>query len=701
MVDSTADTTDISGSSTAGMTSVGATGARALSTATAIATSRNPKDSMKSTWRLGNRENWNYWQRTIDDRVIYYADLDKKIPVHQKSEKVPHVPQWQCHVWVLYHAAIPMGLHQAFVSLTGWDLHPVAVWGLYTAAIAVFGIHHFRVMRRMGHLYGFLDGDKHGRDEIPDRSARKAMLSVIMTITARMAMTILLTYDRSVPPMQMDWLALPAEVFLYGIVLDFWFYWYHRAMHESETLWKYHRTHHLTKHPTPLLTLFADEEQEVFDIIGVPLFTFFSMKLMGLPMGYYEWWICHTYVIWTELIGHSGLRLHLGTITSNWFLKYFDCELLIEDHDLHHRIGYKKSHNYGKQTRLWDRIFGTLGDRIEDVGNNVDYENPAYWPLDFKGRARHRQKRHQAIPDWGRATRERENHRPAEGVSAISIVIKPWSIERLSDIRLPWSDQCCLPCPIPGRPVVKLDTACQRAQASLLRRILVLERPLAHEEVAHGNDAHSRGHGSHGPALGRRDLPAEAPVCTVADDAGERSREDAVADEDGVVAVVLHLFEQRFCFAFCLSGGLLRGHLGVVSLAVQALSLRVCLDGLRLEAAVNGVDVGRVYVDEGVVVGNGLVLDFRHDGRPARGMVQYWDRRGASGGGDDKRAIDKGRYMGARGDIEQCAVRWVQRAEAAQHMIDLVAGLPWHATKLRRHGARRLLVTAPATRTDW
>jgi hypothetical protein len=34
-------------------------------------------------------------------------------------------------------------------------------------------------------------------------------------------------------------------------------------------LWKYHRTHHLTKHPNPLLTLYADTEQEFFDILGV------------------------------------------------------------------------------------------------------------------------------------------------------------------------------------------------------------------------------------------------------------------------------------------------------------------------------------------------------------------------------------------------------------------------------------------------
>ena len=36
----------------------------------------------------------------------------------------------------------------------------------------------------------------------------------------------------------------------------------------------------------------------------------------------------------------------------------------MEDHDLHHRFG-KSGRNYGKQTRIFDRIFGTIGERIE------------------------------------------------------------------------------------------------------------------------------------------------------------------------------------------------------------------------------------------------------------------------------------------------------------------------------------------------
>jgi sterol desaturase/sphingolipid hydroxylase (fatty acid hydroxylase superfamily) len=53
--------------------------------------------------------------------------------------------------------------------------------------------------------------------------------------------------------------------------------------------------------------------------------------------------------------------------------------LIIEDHDLHHRKGYRKSSNYGKQTMLWDRLFGTKTPRLES--ENVDFDLEVHMPL--------------------------------------------------------------------------------------------------------------------------------------------------------------------------------------------------------------------------------------------------------------------------------------------------------------------------------
>lgn len=345
-------------------------------------TQRNPKDSMKSTWRSKERSQWNlaHWFFEILD--IYPQNLDQEVPVHQKSEKIPHLADWYLHRWVIFHAAIPLILHHLYVVYTGYNLTPLQAFLLYAAAFKLTGTRELHVLRDTGHKFGFLDGDEHERDGVPDVGVWKVVESVISTSTIRPVVAVFLAYRSNETPADTHWWWLPLEAGLYGIILDFWFYWYHRLMHEVSSLWKYHRTHHLTKHPNPLLTLYADSEQEFFDIIGIPLLTYFTMKLMGMPMGFYEWWVCHQYVVFAELAGHSGIRVDASP--PNLFtpiLRILKCELTIEDHDIHHRKGWKSSGNYGKQTRLWDRMFGTCKDRIECQMSNIDYDNQATMPI--------------------------------------------------------------------------------------------------------------------------------------------------------------------------------------------------------------------------------------------------------------------------------------------------------------------------------
>ncbi|CAG7945232.1 unnamed protein product [Penicillium nalgiovense] len=340
------------------------------------------KDSMQSTWRTGPRSEWNISHYLLDALNAHPIDLDKEVPVHSKDEKVPYMPQWYLQRWVIFYSAIPLLLHEIYMAFTGRTMGPITAFNFYFFAFNATVIYQVHILRRLGHKYGFLDGDKHARDGVPDVGVAKVVTSLYKTTGSRMILSTFLSYNQSQRPSQMSWVWLPLEIGLYGIVLDFWFYWYHRLMHDVSYLWKYHRTHHLTKHPNPLLAAYADHEQEFFDMVGVPVMTYFSLKLFGLPMGFYEWWICHEYVAFAEVFGHSGLRIHSGVpSTMGWLLQMFDAEIVIEDHDLHHRKGWRKSHNYGKQTRLWDRIFGTCTERIESVKGNIDYENTAEMPL--------------------------------------------------------------------------------------------------------------------------------------------------------------------------------------------------------------------------------------------------------------------------------------------------------------------------------
>ena len=343
---------------------------------------RNPNDSMKSTWRRVDRNEWTPFHWFYEILGIHPTSLNKPIPVHSKDDKVPHMTDFHLHRWVLVHSFIPLAIHQAYVMYTGQNFGTFVAFMFYMTAFKFIAIHEIHVMRRLGHIFGFLDGDKHERDEVPDVGVAKVVHSLVSTSTVRPMFTVFLAYRTSQTPDTISWFWLPLEIGLYGIILDFWFYWYHRLMHDVGGLWQYHRTHHLTKHPNPLLTLYADQEQEFFDIAGIPLMAFFTMKLMGLPMGFYDWWVCHQYVMFAELAGHSGLRLHATPPnTLSWLLRLFDAELVIEDHDIHHRKGWRKSHNYGKQTRLWDRVFGTCHDRVECQADNIDYENTVAMPM--------------------------------------------------------------------------------------------------------------------------------------------------------------------------------------------------------------------------------------------------------------------------------------------------------------------------------
>ncbi|KHN97100.1 Fatty acid hydroxylase [Metarhizium album ARSEF 1941] len=359
----------------------------ATATATASTTPRGQRDSIKSTWRTRDRSTWTFSQKLIDWVGVHPVSLDQPVPQHAKSEKVPHLGQVSQHIWILVHGCLPLALHQAVVSLTGWPMGRHAAFHFYMVLFNAIVIREVRALRRLGHQHGFLDGDAHARDGVPDHGAAKVVWSLYKTIGARLALMLWLTYAPSQPPLAALsswrwWAALPLQTGLYALVLDFWFYLYHRAMHDVPFLWRFHRTHHLTKHPNPLLSAYADEGQEFFDMAVIPLLAYASLRALGMPLDFYAWWMCQQYVVYTEVWGHSGVRVHLAApSTLSWLLTALDMELCVEDHDLHHRRGWRRSQNYGKQTRVWDRLFGTCGERLESYDDNVDYVNQAYMPI--------------------------------------------------------------------------------------------------------------------------------------------------------------------------------------------------------------------------------------------------------------------------------------------------------------------------------
>ncbi|KAL2846144.1 hypothetical protein BJY01DRAFT_263364 [Aspergillus pseudoustus] len=350
------------------------------------AAEHNPH-SMTSDWHQKDRSTWNGYQRFIEYINVNPVYPGKPLPKHAKTDKMPYMTQWSLHLFIIVCATIPMLLHQAWVTLTGNDLNKWATFLLYNGAYTVVAIREVRLLRRLTYKYGCLDGDVADRDGIPNTAAGKMIGSMHKTAGFRLALAVLITYDPTVSPLTAisdvtAWPVFLAKLSLYGVILDFWFYTYHRACHEVPALWKYHRTHHLTKHPTAVFSAFADDEQELIEMILVPFLTFATLWMIGLPLDFYSWWFCLEYVTFAEVLGHSGIRVHTLTPSPiTWLLELCDAELAVEDHDLHHRRGWKKSFNYGKQTRVWDRLFGSSIERLEAKAQNIDYGDAVWMPL--------------------------------------------------------------------------------------------------------------------------------------------------------------------------------------------------------------------------------------------------------------------------------------------------------------------------------
>ncbi|KAJ3478668.1 hypothetical protein NLG97_g8513 [Lecanicillium saksenae] len=342
--------------------------------------------SMVSDWPAADPKTWNRAQRLINHLNIYPIYPDKPPPKFAKTDKIPFMPAWSQHRFILLYAALPLFVHQIWCTVTGRPLDRFTAILFYYTVYKLIAVREVRLLRGLIHQYGVLDGDI-ARDGIPNTGTWKILAEAEKTTGLRMTMAVLLTYNPAVSPLAAvkstsAYAPFFLKLCLYGVILDFFFYSYHRACHELPGLWKYHRTHHLAKHPTAVHSAFADDEQEVIEILIVPLLTYLTLWSVGLRLGFYEWWICFEYLTWAEIWGHCGLRVH-GIVPSpiSPILSQFGMELALEDHDMHHRRGWKKSFNYGKQTRVWDRLFRSRADRLEAAEANINYEHQVPMPL--------------------------------------------------------------------------------------------------------------------------------------------------------------------------------------------------------------------------------------------------------------------------------------------------------------------------------
>merc|ERR1712093_619511 len=105
------------------------------STAPATSIARNPKDSMKSTWRTWDRKTWNHEQKIMDLLGLHPTDLNREVPVFAKTDQMAYVPHMEGHKWILFHALWPLLVHQAYIYITGKNMHWAAAFLFYSGFV--------------------------------------------------------------------------------------------------------------------------------------------------------------------------------------------------------------------------------------------------------------------------------------------------------------------------------------------------------------------------------------------------------------------------------------------------------------------------------------------------------------------------------------------------------------------------------------
>ncbi|KAJ5547241.1 hypothetical protein N7494_004826 [Penicillium frequentans] len=165
---------------------------------------RNPKDSMTSTWRFWDRSRWSFAHWLIEILNVHHVDIDREVPVHQKTDKVPYVPELQSHRWILAHAAIPLILHELYISYVGRP-SMLLVFIFHSLAMKLTAVHEIHVLRHIGQKTGFFDGDKHARDGVPEVGVGKTAQTLISVIAFRPMYTVLLAYRANEAPSSIRW----------------------------------------------------------------------------------------------------------------------------------------------------------------------------------------------------------------------------------------------------------------------------------------------------------------------------------------------------------------------------------------------------------------------------------------------------------------------------------------------------------------
>ncbi|CAG2174203.1 unnamed protein product, partial [Oppiella nova] len=136
------------------------------------------------------------------------------------------------------------------------------------------------------------------------------------------------------------------------LLVEFTYYWTHRALHEINILWAAHQFHHMAEDVNITTTI----RDSVVDLILYDIFPLPLAMIVPPPILVVHIQFSLIYQIWL----HNEVIGHLGPI-----------EYIINtprQHRVHHgKNPYCIDKNYGALLMIWDRIFGTYQEEKEKI----------------------------------------------------------------------------------------------------------------------------------------------------------------------------------------------------------------------------------------------------------------------------------------------------------------------------------------------
>ncbi|MCB1378939.1 MAG: sterol desaturase family protein [Alphaproteobacteria bacterium] len=156
------------------------------------------------------------------------------------------------------------------------------------------------------------------------------------------------------------WTGLVLDV----LILDCWIYWWHRANHEFQILWRFHEVHHLDE------TLDASSALRFHfgEVLLSSLVRAVVILALGVPLV--------SVVVFETLLALAAIFHHSNVRLPHWLERSLSRVIVTPSiHWVHHHaIRADTDSNYAAGLSLWDRLFGSRSATVRTASMPIGVE---------------------------------------------------------------------------------------------------------------------------------------------------------------------------------------------------------------------------------------------------------------------------------------------------------------------------------------